>query len=370
MKKVIVIYGGESCEHEISVITGVLTLNAIDKSQYEAIPIFVDRKGRWLTGEGLNDLSVYKNQKDKRFNEVVLKPNDKTLYKIKGNKLKPMGEIYCAINCMHGGFGEGGEVCGAIRLSKIPTVASGLFASSLAMDKEFTKIALQGIGVKCLPCVKIKRDSYYLRKQTALRLVQRKLSLPAIVKPASLGSSIGIKVAKTEAELEMAIDLALRFDEKVVVEQMLVGAREINCAVYKKEGRVIPSECEEPISCGDMLTFDEKYKKPTKKTFPAELDDGVASEIKRTSVKVYSRLGFSGVIRIDYLITDGEIYLNEINSIPGSLAYYLFCEGTDEFSEMLSQMIEESVDEQCAKDQSVISFYGGVLDLSSPKIHK
>ena len=381
MKNILVFFGGVSCEHDVSVITGVMTLNAIDKSKYTAIPVYISKDGEWLTGEKLKDLSFYKTLKteqngkgksleNKGLKRCLLMPTSDELYLIKANKIKPICQIYSAINCMHGGYGEGGEITAIIKNSKIPFVCSDLFSSSLSQDKEFTKMALKSIGVNTLPYLKLTRDNYYIKREYALGVIQKKFDYPIVIKPAKLGSSIGISVAKDLRELERGIDFAFKFDEKIIVEKGLENFREINCAVYKSGGETHVSELEEVEKSSDILSFDDKYKTPSKKIFPAVLSAEISSQIKVISGAIYRKLAFSGIIRIDFMVQDSQIFVNEINSIPGSLAYYLFCKDFSEFSDMLSTLIEDSVDSFRAKEQSLSFFDGGILDQTSLKINK
>ena len=370
MKNVIVIFGGESPEHDISIITGVMALNAIDRNLYTPIPIFVDKKGEWFTSTELFDLSFYKKIDYKKLIKVALLPPSDNLFSIKNSKIKSFAKIYSAVNCMHGGEGEKGGVGAIFKQCKIPCASSGLFPSSLAMDKEFTKIALQGIGVDFLPYVRIKRETFYLRREYALKFIGKKLGYPVIVKPANLGSSIGIEVATDEGQIERGLERAFLFDEKVVVEKFLQGAKEINCAVYKKGGERVVSECEEPTTSKEFLTFEDKYQTPSVKKFPAEIPEQLSSKIKEITSTVYKKFGFSGVVRMDYLIRENQIFLNEINSIPGSLSYYLFCKTPSDFSQMLTDLIEESVDEYREYSRSVFTFKSDVLNLDSCKIKK
>ena len=367
MKNVIVIFGGESCEHDVSVITGVMTLNAINKEVYNPIPVYVAKNGRWYTHSQMCDVSTFKRVNLQKLDEVILMPSDNCLYKIKKGKVKMLCEVYSAVNCCHGGIGEGGGLYGIFKQSRIPCTSSGLFASAVAMDKEFTKIALKAIGIKCLPCVKIERDGYFLRKEDVLRLVEIRLGFPVIIKPSKLGSSIGIKIANDESELERGLDIAFGYDEKVIIEKALQNYREINCAVYQVGGEVIASECEEVFSSNALLTFEDKYQSPSKKEFPAQIDETIERRIKNISKIIYRRLSFSGVIRIDYLLKDEEVFVNEINSVPGSLAYYLFCKTTEEFSRLIGSLVEESVDNFAAALQSKTTFQSGILNLSSAK---
>lgn len=370
MKNICVFFGGVSCEHDISVITGVMTVNAVDRAQYSIIPVYVDKKGEWFTGEKLNDLSEFTNLNVEKLQKVTFLPGDNTLYLVKKSKLKQYHKIYSAVNCMHGGWGEDGGLYSLLSSCNIPCVSAPPFASALAMDKEFTKIALGGLLVEVLPYVKINRSNYYIRKETALKLVNKKLNFPVIIKPATLGSSIGINIAKDVEELEKGITLALVYDEKVVIESVVENAREINCACYKRGKEIVLSNLEEVVKRADLLSFEDKYKTPVDKICPANIPFEIAEKIKNTTKLVYRKLGFLGVIRIDYLISGEKVYLNEINTVPGSLAYYLFSSDFEGFSQMLTDMIEESADKNNERLLSVKTFDGGVLNFSSIKIHK
>lgn len=370
MKNVLVFFGGESCEHDVSVITGVMAFNAIDTDRYNPIAVYVAKNGRWYTGDRLNDVSAFKNLNYKNLQEVAIFSGDKSLYRIKRGKIKSVCEIYSAVNCCHGGSGEGGGLYSVLKLSGIPCTSASEFASALAMDKEFTKLALKSIGVRCLPCVRINRENYYLKSQSAIELIKAKIGFPLIVKPSKLGSSIGITVASDLSELERALAVAFTYDEKVIVERAMVGFREINCAAKRVGGEIAVSECEEPAVSGQMLTFDDKYKLPAEKEFPAKIDAKISNKIKEVTSAIYKRLGFSGVIRVDFIVCDDEVLVNEINAVPGSLAYYLFCKSTEEFSVFLSELIEESVDEAMGLKQNKTTFESGILNLSSGKIHK
>ena len=367
MKNVIVFFGGESCEHDVSVITGVMALNAIDKTIYNPVPVYIGKNGKWYSHGKMNDVSMFKNVQLKSLKEVVLLPPNKSLYLIKRGRLKELCEIYSAVNCCHGGEGEGGGLYAILKSCAIPCTSAGLFASAMAMDKELTKLALKSIGVFCLSCVRINRDSFYLQREFVFETVKAKLGFPIIIKPARLGSSIGISIAKSVDELEKGLMQAFVYDSKVIVEKALVGFREINCAVYKRAGEVVVSECEEPILNSELLTFSDKYKLPTQKDFPARIDKEISEKIRKITKTIYQKLNFSGVIRIDYLLLEKEVYVNEINAVPGSLAYYLFCKTTDEFCSFLTHLIEQSVDEGRVQLQNKTTFDSGILNLSSCK---
>ena len=365
MKKILVFFGGRSQEHDISVITGVLTLNSLDKSKYDAVPVYIDKDGLWWTGKGLNDVTRFKSDKIKALERVTLLFGDDTLYKV-GKSLKKICVAAGAINCTHGR--NGGTVSAVCRLCNIALASPDLFCSALAMDKDVSKKCLAGLGVDTVRGETVGRTEYYSDKKRFLSLVAA-LGYPVIVKPCSSGSSIGAGVAKDETELCAALDTAFRFDVKVVVEEFMAGYFDVNCACYKVGGKYVVSECERPFG-GEFLSFSDKYlgsKTGGGRQFPADIPESVADRIKQTTEKVYSAFGFSGVVRIDYLVSGEKVYLNEINAVPGSLAYYLFCDKISDFKDLLTALIEESFAKNRAYLGSVFAFSSNVLNIDGIK---
>lgn len=254
MKNVLVFFGGVSCEHEVSVITGVMTANCLS-GETNVYPVYIDTDGKWHTGEKLKDLSWYKTRDFSEVTPVTVFAGDNRLYAIKKNKIKEICRADAAINCTHGLNGEDGTLAGVMRLSKIAFASPGLFPSSASMDKYFTKLTLKGIGVETLPYVKMNRINYVKKREFAAKYVSKRLSYPVIVKPANLGSSIGISVVKNGSALNAALDNAFRYDDKVIVEKALTDFREINCACIKLGDKYLVSECEEPMTSGEILVF-------------------------------------------------------------------------------------------------------------------
>ena len=255
---------------------------------------------------------------------------------------------------MHGGCGENGSLAGLLNFCSIPLASPSIMPSAISMDKSFTKIALKGIGVKTLPSVTVSSISEW-------QALENKISYPVIVKPTLLGSSIGVNRASDDLEIRRAISYGLKFCGSVVVEKCLENFIEINCAAYlKKDGSINVSECERPVGRAEILTFTDKYE-CGKRVFPADIDKKYSDKIKKITEKVYRELGFSGVIRIDYFISEGQIYLNEINSVPGSLAYYLFGDTLYSFSKMLTELVGVA-EIDFAKSETVITEYkSGIL---------
>lgn len=364
MKNIAVLFGGVSSEHDISVITGVLTLNCIDRESYNPIPIYVRSDGRWLSGEPLRDISYYKSADFKRCAEVTLLPWSNCLYSIKKNKLKRIAALAGAINCMHGANGEDGSIAGILQLCKIPLASPSMLPSAVAMDKVATKIAMKGLGVRTVDGAAVIRREFFSDRESAIEKIISEIGLPAIVKPANCGSSIGISTAKDETSLERALELAFKYDGTALCEKYVSGVADVNCAAYSVGGEIVVSECEKPVTAHDILTFDDKYrgsKSGLTHEFPANISGSAREQIRAWTALVYKKLGFSGIVRIDYLLVGDEVYLNEINSIPGSLAYYLFSERTAEFSSLLNKIIAEGIREGLERQSNVTEFASSVL---------
>ena len=339
---VAVFFGGKSCEHDVSVITGVLTVNTLDKNLFNPIPIFISKNGDWFTGNKLNDVGFYKAENYSKLKKVTFISNDSFLYQ-KGITYKKLCKIDVAINCMHGLNGEDGSLAGTLKLLGIPLASPSLFGSSFAMDKDYTKTVLKGLKIGCLPYVKIYKKDYNSDWQKTIKNI--KIKYPLIIKPANLGSSIGISTAKSEYEVKKALDLAFSYDTKVIIEPKLTNFIELNCSAYKKGDSIIVSNVERPMSASEILTFKDKYelfKGGSMREFPAKIDSEITEKIKETTQKIYERCDFNGIIRIDYILQD-KLYLNEINTVPGSLAYYLFSDTIKGFSKILTDIINQTL---------------------------
>lgn len=359
MKTIAVFFGGMSVEHDVSVITGVLTLNSINKILYDPVPVYVDYDGLWYTGQELFDIDYYKNPDFRKLKRVTLVSGCPKLYTLKGKRIKELGVVSVAINCMHGERGEDGSLSGTLKMCGIPLASPGTLPSAVSMDKHLTKTVLKGLGVKTLSCV--------LAESSNISVIEEKIGYPVIVKPACLGSSIGIKKAENRKELEDAVAYAKRFGEKVIAEKCLTDFVEINCAVLKRaDGKIKVSDCERPIGKNSILTFEDKYSSG-KREFPANIPSEVSDKIKKISERVYIELGFTGAIRIDYMVSGKNVYLNEINSVPGSLAYYLFCDTLKEFSKMITDMIRLAEKNFAIESSLVKKYSSSVLNISGSK---
>ena len=358
-KNVLVVFGGQSTEHDISVLTGVMCLSALQSEKYAAYPVYVSREGSWHCGEELRELSFY-SEKRKLPQKVCLLGGDDTLYKIgKHGKLKPLLKAACIVNCLHGARGEDGALAAVAALSGIPLVGSDMAASSAAFDKVATKYALKGLGIKTLPFVNLESED-------DLAKAEKLLGYPMFVKPARQGSSIGVNKAENRAEAERSVNKARKFDTKVLAEKFAAGKLEINAAAYRRKGEIVVSECEMPATENRFLTFEDKYIKG-ERLFPAPIDKKLSDKIRAVTAKVYAGLDCSGVVRVDFLVSGGEVYVNEVNTVPGSLAYYLFCDTFKQFSAVLEEMIEEALAQFNSKQTLVRRFDCNILESAGAK---
>lgn len=362
MENVIVLFGGKSSEHDISLITANLVLNAIDEEKYKVYPILVDKDNKWHYVKDFKN-NINKNNKKE---EIFIKLGEKTLYKKSGLFTKKFIDVDCAVLCHHGLNGEDGTIQGVLELCNIPYTSSGVNGSSNSMDKVIMKLLFKQFGFNVVNYFYFNKSDYEKNENKVLDSIENKLSYPLIIKPANLGSSIGITIAKNREELESAILVALEFDNKILIERALTNFKEINCACMGFNDDLIVSSLEEPVNWKEFLTFDDKYisgdKKAVKKIYPANLDEETTLKIQQTTKDIFKKFELSGVVRIDYMVTDDEIYVNEINSIPGSLAYYLFEKENLSFTEVIDKLIEFAKQKNMYKNKLTYAFTSNVLE--------
>ncbi len=322
---VAVFYGGRSCEHDVSIITGIQAAKSL--SGHEVVPVYIDRKGTWIVPKKYDIIANYK--KGAPAGKVAfMKPNDKFLYVGRGRRYK---KIDVALLCNHGLNGEDGTLQGLLKLSGVPFTGSGVGASSAGLNKGVMKRLLSAARLPILPYIEAERDEY----ENALpALIDRAklLEFPLIVKPANLGSSIGISVAHDFRELITALNVAFEWDNAVVIEHALEHFTELNCAVIGRGNRLAESEVERPLGAGEILSYADKYERggfkgeESGRQFPADIPIELREAVRTFAAEAFRTLGAAGIARVDFLFDDasGELFVNEINTIPGSLALYLF----------------------------------------------
>ncbi len=322
---VAVLFGGKSCEHNVSVVTGVQALARFPK-EHKAVPVYIDERGVWYTGKQYADIAVYREKGSHGGKEVHVRPSSPYLYTKNGKKLC---KIDCFLLCNHGVNGEDGSVQGLLQLSGIPYTGSKVAASAAGMRKDMMKRLFAVADLPMVPYVTVRADEYVNDSLAVIEKIKKELRFPMIVKPCQAGSSIGISVAHDYNQLFAAIRVALEWDIEAVVECALENFEEYNCAVLCGQ----PSEVEKPVGWKEFLTYEDKYLSKSDgvgREFPAAIDAELRDRIRAAAVAAYTAVGADGVARVDFLYGDGKLYVNEINTIPGSLAAY-FYEGGDEY---------------------------------------
>lgn len=333
-----------SCEHDISIITGLQAMSACGRDN---IGVYIDECGVWWTSDGFDSVNAVKNKRFKG-KRVHIRAGEPFLY----CKNKRLCKIDTALLCMHGMLGEDGALQGLLEMSGIAYTGSGILASAVGMDKLCSKKIFKAAGLKVAPYVALSRATYEKDVSTALKPIKTKLGYPVIVKPCNLGSSIGISVAKTQDELYTALRVAFEWDDVVIVEKAIENFTEINCAVIGDGpfddflgGEADPSDTEQPVGWESFLTFSDKYAgdvKATRHKIPADVSDEINDKIKSLAVKAYKAVGCCGVARIDFLVSGEDIYVNEINTIPGSLSNALFKSEID-FTKLIDLLLDRAV---------------------------
>lgn len=353
MKKVAVLFGGVSSESEISVLTGTFVCSVLRGSRYEVLPVYVGAKGNFYTHEKFDDPEFFKNGDFlKKATQIFFLGRGVYAVNPKKNKLKKLCEVVAALNCCHGGLGEGGGVSAVMQMNEIPLASPRLSASGVFMDKAQTKLFIKALKIPTVDYIRVNEEDYRKRGAFLLKSIASRLKYPVIIKPAHLGSSIGIAVAETEGEVKQAIEAAFELDNRVIIEKFLVCKKDVNCAACMLGGEIVVSEVEEAASGDKVYGFEEKYiKKPVDegKGGQRKLIEGKLREKIRSYTRtVYKRMNLCGVVRMDFLVQGEEAYLSEVNTVPGSLAYYLFCEKISDSRAFFCDLIDEAV---CAHEK-------------------
>ena len=378
--KVGVIFGGETVEHEVSIITALQAIEHINKDKYDIVPIYISKDRIWYTSPMLTDIEVYKDFDElKRYaKQVVLTKIKDKFYLQKTNGLfrKNVTDIDIAFPIVHGNNVEDGTLQGYLDSVGIPYVGSKVLGSALGQDKVIMKQVFKDMG---LPIVDYTWffDSEYADDCEKIFVNVKKLGYPVIVKPATLGSSVGITYVKEEKDLANAIEEAMKYDIKIVVEKAVKNLVEVNCSVLGNYSYQETSVIEEVTSDEEFLTFADKYiggskgklKGPSKgmasasRIIPARISKELEEKIKETSKQAFKALNLGGVCRIDYLIDKktNKYYINEPNTIPGSLSFYLWDKAGKRYEDLLDEMITLSIKDYKNRSKKVYSFESNIL---------
>jgi D-alanine-D-alanine ligase len=390
MKKVLgVIFGGVTCEHDVSIISGLQLIENADKDKYEIVPIYIHSDGKWYTGSKLLDANIYKDfsKYEKDVKKVIIPPTEKGLLIFEKGLLakNTFKQLDVVIPAMHGMNGEDGTLQGLLELANIPYTSSGVLGASVGMDKILMKKVFEAHNISVLPYTYFLRGDWEENREEVLKNIEEKLTYPMFVKPSNLGSSIGINKAKDREGLIYAIEVAVNYDERIIVEKGVESLKEINCSALGIGNDIDVSVCEEPVSWKEFLTFEEKYMRGGKNTkqsgmesmdrrIPANIPDEQTKEIQELSKKVFKSLNSKGVVRVDYIIdkTTNEIFVNEINTIPGSFAFYLWTPKGMEYSKLIDRLVEIALKANEEKNKNNYSFKSDVIGniAKGAKVHK
>ena len=347
-----VIFGGNSLEHELSILTAVQAMDNIDKERYEVVPIYITKDLTFYSGGMLRYIDSYKDFRliDRYATKVnLINKNGKFILQTTGLIKRVYKEIHLAFPMVHGKYTEDGSIVGYLETLGIPIVGSDIYSSSLCQDKVFTKEVLNGNDIPVVDYVYFSDSDYKLDKEDIFKKIEE-LSYPLIIKPARLGSGIGIEIVNRKEELESSIEKAMKNDERVLVEEYIADRREFNMAVLLSKGKLIGSVIEEIIK-DEPCNYYDKYRKDNeddtfKRIFPADISKTLTEEIEKTSKKTYKVLALSGVARIDYVYDNKKkkLYVNEVNTIPNFFSHHLFDDKNIDYRELLGIMIKEAID--------------------------
>ena len=379
--KVGFIFGGESVEHEVSIISAIQAMNKIDEEKYEVVPIYITKDREWYTGELLKDIEVYQDLKLlKKYakNVVLYYKNGSYVLQTKGLFKRIVNTIDIAFPVVHGTNVEDGVLQGYLQSIGIPFVGSNVYASVVGQDKVYMKNIWEKAGLNMAKYTWFYDYDYRNNQDKILKEID-KIGYPVVVKPATTGSSVGIGVASTKDEIIDAIDEAIQYDSKIIVEEKVENLKEVNIAVMGNYERQKLSAIEEVMSSNKFLTFDDKYigngkskgkfKVASKgmaslnRKLPADLSKEVKEKVEDMAINAFKVLGTSGNARIDFMINSktNKVYINEINSIPGSLAFYLWEEASVSFTDLLDEMINIGIKDYKKRSAKIHSFDSNIL---------
>ncbi len=381
---VAVIYGSRTCEHDVSVISGMQAAGALDKQEYNVERVYIAGDGKWYVGQALKDITFYQKPDFARLIRVIPAAGDGKLCLLRAPRRKGFfarafgkddtlyGEYDVVLPVLHGMNGEDGTLQGMLELFNVPYTSASVMGSSVGMDKIAMKQLYKGCGIPVLEGVWFTRAEWGEDRRRFLDHAEAALRYPMFVKPANLGSSIGIARADDRESLEDAIDTACSYDRRILIEQGVEEPREVNCAVVGYGGTAKASVLEMPVTQKELLDFSDKYLRSAKggakgmqslaRRIPAPIADEMTERVQSLALEVFRAMDLKGVVRIDFIIDkDDNLYVNEANIIPGSLAFYLWEPVGVPFAKLLDIMIEDAFRAHADKNGSVFSYDSSLI---------
>ena len=383
MKKTIgVIFGSRSCEREVAIISAVQLMRHIDTEKYNTVPVYIDETGNWYTGEKLMDINTYKPFRGDQKGIVKVFPDLSsasgallTLNRGTGlfsrEKIEIAARIDVYIVVMHGLNGEDGTLQGLLELANVPYTSTGVAGSALGMDKIMMRQFFRGAGLPVLPGIWFSRSTFRSERDSVAEQVEKEIGYPVFVKPANLGSSIGVSRADDRESLYDSLELAFEYDRRVLVEKGLDKPVELNCSVKGYDDDVQASPIEMPLNSDGFLDFGDKYlasggskgMASLHRVLPAPIEDSLRDEIQEMSRTIFRLLDCKGVVRIDYMFDreSEKTYITEINTIPGSLAFYLWENAGIPYSSLINDMIEYAERAHADKNTANYAYTSDIL---------
>ena len=369
-----VIYGSRTCEHDVSIISALQAAQALDKKKYNVTYIYIGREGTWYTGEALADVKFYEHFDPEKVTRVLpAGENSKLVLYHLPEKKKFFGGVAAervavldvVMPVLHGLNGEDGTLQGMLELFDVPYTSAGVMGSAVGMDKITMKLLFKGCGFPVVEGVWFDRGRWSRERDGVMDECEDKLGFPLIVKPANLGSSIGINIAHDRNQLEDAIETAAAYDHRILVEKAVTPLREVNCSVLGYGDHVETSELEMPVTQEEFLTFEGKYTRNAKgaggmasqvRLIPAPISEQAAQTVRDLAVRAFRAMDLKGVVRIDFILDkDENVFINEANTIPGSLAFYLWEPKGIPFAALLDGMVECAFSAWADRKASVFS---------------
>lgn len=381
-----VFFGGRSTEHEISVISANQAIHALDADKYNIIPVYITKQGSMYTGTALTDVSQYRNIPAllEKCTEVYMRPvyGDHGLYPVKvkkslfsGNSMaNPIARLDVVIPVLHGANGEDGAFQGLMQTIGIPYAGCDVMASANGMDKISMKMILSSQGIPVVDYVWFTDRQWFQKRDQWIERIEKELGYPVIVKPSNLGSSVGIGRADNREALINKVQEASKYASRIIVEHLVEQMQEINCSVLGDADNCSPSVLEEPLKTGEILSYEDKYMGGTKgtkgmqasaKRIPAELPEEMTARIQHLATETFRVLGCSGVSRVDVIVdkADNSVYVNEINTIPGSLSFYLWEATGMTFAELMDYLVKLALKRNRDMSHKTLSFDQNIFAL-------
>lgn len=346
---IIILFGGVSPEHEVSVISGLQVIENIDRTKFDVYAIEQTQEGLFNYYEELFWKQDYLKIKPRMVN---FGRDKKGPYFVTSGIFKKKIYIDCAYLAFHGGNGESGQIQGFLETLNIPFTSPNAESCAIAMNKVLTKEVLDFNNVMTVPWVRVFSYEIKVDVDRVAKDVMGKIKLPIIIKPAHLGSSIGINIAKTKLDLKKYLLEASHVDSEILLEKFMTKFVEYNVSVRKMNDNIKTSEVEKPVSKDEILSFTDKYERGGKKTggmasldreLPAKINSILAKKIQNTAVKVFKLIRAKGMLRIDFMLSQNELYVTEINPIPGSMSFYLWEATGVEFQQQITDLLNQAV---------------------------